>query len=112
MHILWSARFEVTCYALNGSDGSRWRQAIEQGIRYAYRMVTVQRVSPAGKVEARQIRVIHSVRDDEGELTYKPIQVIRQSPDEVKYLIAQLQKDADDYAGKMRDVLAEIAEVL
>jgi hypothetical protein len=88
------------------------RQAIEQGIRYAYRMVTVQRVTPAGKTEARQIRVIHSVRDDEGELTYKPIQVIRQSPGEVKYLIAQLQKDADDYANKMRDVLAEIAEVL
>ena len=27
----WRARFEVTCYALNRSDGSWWRQAIEQG---------------------------------------------------------------------------------
>jgi hypothetical protein len=95
-----------------GSEKEAMRRAIEQGIKYAYRAVTVQRVSPSGKPEARQIRVIHSIRDDDGELSYKPIQVIRQSPDECKYLIGQLQKDADNYANKMRDVLAEIAEVL
>ena len=27
-------RFEFTCYALNRSDGSRWRQAIEQGAEH------------------------------------------------------------------------------
>jgi len=88
------------------------RQAIARGIGYAFRSLTVKRVTPEGKPESRQIRVLHSIKDEDGELTYKPLEVIRDSPKDCKYLIGQLQKDADDYAAKMRDVLAEIAEVL
>lgn len=87
-----------------------WRDGIAAGIRRAYRIVVVVRAEPEQKVQARQVRVIHSVQDSDGELVYKPIQAIRQSPSERKYLISQLRHDADLFADKMRDVLAEIEE--
>lgn len=88
------------------------RRAVAEGIRRAYRVVAVKRVDPEGVSGPRQIRVIHSIKDRDGELSYKPLEVIRESPEDRKYLITQLQKDADAYADKMRDVLAEIAEAL
>lgn len=86
------------------------RQGIAQGIRSAYQAVVIRRVEPQQKVEARQVRVIHSVKDDAGDLVYRPIQAIRQQPDQKKWLIAQLRRDANLFADKMRDVLAEIEE--
>jgi len=93
-------------------EAEAMRQGVADGIRRAYRVVVVRRVNPEGRSESRQIRVIHSIRDQDDEFTYKPLEVIRESPEDRKYLILQLQKDADAYADKMRDVLAEIAETL
>lgn len=87
-----------------------WRQGITDGIRKAYRAVVIVRIKPEQKTEARQIRVIHSVQDSSGDLVYKPIQAIRQSPGERKFLIGQLRRDADLFAEKLRDTLAEIEE--
>lgn len=87
------------------------RQGIAAGIRRAYQAVVIVRTEPKEKAEPRYIRVFHSVKDDDGDLVYEPIQVIRQSPAERKYLISQLRHDADVFADKMRDVLAEIEEV-
>lgn len=86
------------------------RQGIARGIRTAYQAVVIRRVEPQQKVEPRYIRVIHSVQDDAGDLVYRPIQAIRQVPGERKYLIAQLRRDAQVFAEKMKDVLAEIEE--
>lgn len=88
-----------------------WRQGIADGIRKAYRAVVITRAEPKKESEPRQIRVIHSVQDDAGDLVFKPIQAIRQSPSERKYLIGQLRRDADVFADRMRDVLAEVEEV-
>jgi len=87
-----------------------WRDGIASGIRRAYRIVVVVRGEPEQKVQARQIRVIHSVQDGSGDLVYKPIQAIRESPSERKFLIGQLRRDADLFAERMRDTLAEIEE--
>jgi hypothetical protein len=87
-----------------------WRDGIAAGIRRAYRIVVVVRAEPEQKVQARQVRVIHSVQDAAGDLVYKPIQAIRQSPSERKFLIGQLRRDADLFAERMRDTLAEIEE--
>lgn len=87
------------------------RRGIADGIRSAYQAVVhIHRLEPKQKVEARQIRVIHSVKDSDGDLVYRPIQAIRESPDQKKWLIAQLRRDANLFADKMRDVLAEIEE--
>lgn len=91
-------------------EADAMRRGIAQGIRMAYKSVVIKRTEPQQKVEARQIRVIHSVMDAAGDLVYKPIQVIRESPAEKKYLIAQLRRDAELFAEKMKDVLAEIEE--
>lgn len=88
-----------------------WRQGITDGIRKAYRAVVIVRAEPKKEAEARQVRVLHSVQDSAGDLVYKPIQAIRQSPGERKFLIGQLRHDAALFADKMRDVLAEIEEV-
>jgi len=92
------------------NDQDAMRRGITDGIRAAYRSVIILRTEAKQKVEARQIRVIHSVQDKDGDLVYRPIQVIRESPDEKKSLIAQLRRDANLFAEKMRDVLAEIEE--
>lgn len=86
------------------------RQGIARGIRAAYQAVVIRRVEPKETVPARQIRVLHSVQDSAGDLVYRPIEAIRQVPDQRKFLIAQLRRDADLFADKMRDVLAEIEE--
>lgn len=86
------------------------RRGITAGIRAAYRSVVIVRPEPKQEAEARQIRVIHSVHDDAGDLVYRTIQAIRQMPDERRDLIGQLRRDAALFADKMRDVLAEIEE--
>jgi hypothetical protein len=86
------------------------RDGIERGIRTAFQSVIIQRIEPKQKVVARQVRVIHSVKDSGGDLVYRPIEAIRQEPDQRKYLIGQLRRDAELFADKMRDVLAEIEE--
>ena len=87
-----------------------WKQGITDGIRKAYRAVVIVRAEPERKVEARQVRVLHSVQDSAGDLVYRPIGAIRQVPDQRKFLIAQLRHDADLFAERMRDTLAEIEE--
>lgn len=86
----------------------RW--AIAEGVRSAFQAVVIRRTEPKQKVEPRLIRVLHSVKDDEGELVYKPIQAIRQSPDQKKWLIGQLRRDARLFTEKLNDILAEIEE--
>jgi hypothetical protein len=86
------------------------RDGIERGIRAAFQSVIIQRIEPKQKVVARQVRVIHSVQDADGDLVYRPIQAIRQEPDQRKYLIGQLRRDAELFADRMRDTLAEIEE--
>jgi hypothetical protein len=88
------------------------RRGIMQGIRMAFRVVVVERLDPGPQAVPRYVRVIHSVQDDEGNLVYKPIEVIRQDPAEKKYLIASLRRDAVAYSDKQRDVLAEIEEAI
>lgn len=91
-------------------ESEAMRRAIAEGIRVAYRSVIIKREPVKNeKPEPRQVRILHSVRDAEGELVYKPLDVIRESPAEVAYLIEQLRKDADNFASKMRDCLAEIS---
>jgi hypothetical protein len=92
-------------------EAAAMRRGIAEGIRLAYRAVVIERAEPKKEAESRQIRVLHSVQDGAGDLVYRPIQAIRQSPDERKYLIGQLRRDAALFADKMRDVLAEIEEV-
>lgn len=87
------------------------RQGITQGIRRAYQAVVIVRTEPKEKAEPRYIRVFHSVKDDDGDLVYQPVQVIRESPGQRKYLMGQLRRDAELFADKMRDVLAEIEEI-
>lgn len=86
------------------------RRGIAEGIRRAFRVITVRREEPESKPPPRQIRVLHSVQDSDGDLVYRPIQAIRQSPDQRKYLIGQLRRDADTFADRLRDTLAEIEE--
>lgn len=86
------------------------RQGIARGIRAAYQAITVKRVNKEQSV--RYVRVIHSVRDEEGDLVYKPIQAIRDVPEELKYLVETLQRDALRYHERMQDTLAEIKEAL
>ena len=86
------------------------RRGIADGIRLAYRAVVIRRPEPKQETETRQIRVIHSVQDADGDLVYRTIQAIRESPVERKFLIAQLRHDAAVFADKMRDTLAEIEE--
>ena len=93
-----------------GSKDDAMRRGIAEGIRSAYQAVVIRRAEARQKSEARQIRVIHSVKDGAGDLVYRPIQAIRQSPGERKYLIASLRRDASLFAERMRDVLAEIEE--
>ena len=88
------------------------RRGITDGIRRAFRAVAIRRQEPEAKPEPRQIRVIHSVQDSDGDIVYKPITAIKKSPVERKSLIAQLQQDANRYADRQRDVLAEIAEAI
>lgn len=86
------------------------RRGITEGIRRAFRIITVRRDEPEVKPEPRQIRVIHSVQDSDGDIVYRPITAIKESPAERKYLISQLRQDADRFADKLRDVLAEIED--
>lgn len=92
-------------------EAEAMRQGIAAGIRRAYQAVVIVRAEPKEKTEPRYIRVFHSVKDDDGDLVYEPIQVIRESSGERKYLIGQLRRDADLFADKLRDVLAEIEEI-
>jgi hypothetical protein len=87
------------------------RQGTAEGIRLAYRTVVIRRSEPEAKPQPRQIRVIHSVKDTDGDLVYKPLQVIAESSAEEKYLMRQLRLDAESFASKMSDVLAEIEEL-
>ena len=91
-------------------EDAAMRQGITEGIRRAFRAVIIVREAPKPQAQSRQIRVIHSVQDAAGDLVYKPIQAIRQSPSERKFLIGQLRRDADLFAERMRDTLAEIEE--
>lgn len=88
------------------------RRAIAEGIRYAYRSVTVVRVGPEGEPVSRAIRVIHPIKNEDGVPVFRPLEVIRQSPGDVRQLIETLERDADAFASKLRDVLAEIAAAL
>jgi hypothetical protein len=85
------------------------RRGIAAGIQYAYRAVVIDRPEPKQQ-ETRQVRVFHSVPDDDGDLVYEPIQAIRESPRERKWLIGQLRRDVRLFRSKMEDVLAEIEE--
>jgi hypothetical protein len=91
-------------------EGAAMRQGIAEGIRRAFRAVVIIREAPKPQAQARQIRVLHNVQDNDGDLVYRPITAIRQSPDQRKYLIGQLRRDADSFADKLRDTLAEIEE--
>lgn len=92
-------------------EADAMRRSIAEGIRRAFRVITVRRDEPKEKPQLRQIRVIHSVQDKDGDTVYRPITAIRESPEERKSLIGQLRRDADAFADKMRDVLAEIEEI-
>jgi hypothetical protein len=93
-------------------EGAAMRQGITEGIRRAFRAVVIVRDDePKPQAQARQIRVLHNVQDSAGDLVYRPITAIRQSPDQRKYLIGQLRRDAALFADKMRDVLAEVEEI-
>ena len=87
------------------------KQGIARGIRRAYQSVVIKRMEPKKEAESRYVRVFHSVKDDEGDLVYEPVSVIRESPGERKYLIGQLRRDVDLFTDKMKDVLAEIEEI-
>lgn len=91
-------------------EADAMRQGITAGIRRAYRAVAISRTEPKKETETRWVRVFHSVEDKDGDLVYKPLEAIRQSPSERKYLIGQLRHDAGLFAERMRDVLAEIEE--
>lgn len=91
-------------------EGEAMRRGIAEGIRRAYRSITFKREAPAAKPESRQIRILHSVQDSDGDRVFKPLDVIRKSPDERAWLLDDLRKDADELADKLRDCLAEIAE--
>jgi hypothetical protein len=88
------------------------RDGIAHGIRTAYQSVVIVRTEPKQKVAARQVRVIHSVKDSDGDLVYRTIQAIRKEPDQRKYLIGQLRRDAELYHERMQDTLAEIEEAI
>ena len=92
-------------------DEDAMRQGIARGIRHAYQAVVIVRRPEKEKTEPRYIRVFHSVKDDDGDLVYEPLTVIRESPSERRYLIKQLRRDADLFADKMRDTFAEIEEI-
>jgi hypothetical protein len=91
-------------------EADAMHRGITEGIRRAYRAVVIRRVESPEKAEVRQIRVLHNVKDDDGDLVYRSIQVIRESPGEKKWLISQLRRDANLFAARMADVLAEIDE--
>ena len=66
-----------------GDETEAMRRGITEGIRRAFRIVIVRREEPAPKAaESRQIRVIHNVQDADGDLVYRPISAIRESPEE------------------------------
>jgi hypothetical protein len=88
------------------------RDGIANGIRTAYQSVVIVRTEPKQKVVARQVRVIHSVKDSDGDLVYRTIEAIRKEPDQQKYLIGQLRRDAELYHERMQDTLAEIEEAI
>lgn len=88
------------------------REGVARGIRTAFRSVIIKRAEPQPKAPARQVRIIHSVKDSDGDLVYRPIQAIRQEPDQVKYLVSALRRDAERYHERMQDTLAEIEEAI
>ena len=84
------------------------RRGITEGIRRAFRVVVIRREEPESKPVSRQVRVIHSVPDEDGDTVYQRITVIRESPTQRQALWKQLNRDVAAFTDKMRDTLAEM----
>lgn len=87
-----------------------FREGIANGIRYAYANIVPVRVSNGTKNQTREVRILFPVHDEEGDLVYEPISVIKESEVQRKELIHSLSRDAEAFAQKLRDVLAELDE--
>lgn len=87
-----------------------FREGISRGIRHAFASIIPVRVSADNDPKAREVRVIFPVPDEDGDMVWQPIQVIKESEVQRKHLIGQLRRDAKLFADKMQDVLAELEE--
>lgn len=88
------------------------REGIAAGIRHAYAAVIPVRVETEEKgPKPREVRVLFAVHDAEGDVVFEPINVIKESEAQRKELIGQLRRDAQAFANKMQDVLAELEDV-
>lgn len=84
------------------------RLCVQDGIRYAYSSVIPLRPEGVKPNEVREVRVLFPVPDKDGDMVYEPVSVIKENREQRAHLIRTLRQDAERFAQRMQDVLAEI----
>lgn len=90
------------------------RRCVEEGLRHAYAsVIVVQEKTVMGKplVEPVEIRVFHAVSNEDGAKAYRNIEVIKKNDAMSRELKDELQRNADSYMMRQRNLLAELSEL-
>lgn len=91
-------------------EAEAFRDAIRRAVTYAVRIIV--EVSDDADVPGPEVRLLHLVADDGGDLEWRTLRVIASDEKLRLQLIGELASDADAFAAKQRNVLEEIRRLL